>query len=266
MADVNIEEYLSNFQPIERLDLKTLQNELDAVWDYYELNNKDVKESDAGLRDFYRHPVWILNGLFASTDPESRSHRLAIAKYTVEKNLCRIADFGGGSGVTAKIISEYSPKMTIDIIEPYYSNKNNDIGNIRYIKEYEGRYDLIIFQDVLEHMESPLNVLRSIKDKLSTNGRLIFGNCFYPSIKCHLPKTFYLRWTFRLVMYANGFEFDGFVDKFRHLQIYKVANKKEINNSIIFLFPFKCIGILLNILINEKLISYGKKLAWKIKK
>jgi hypothetical protein len=81
------------------------------------------------------------------------------------KNFHKIADYGGGSGATAKIISEHSRNVVIDIIDPFYSRPKSDMGKIRYIKNYDGQYDLIIFQDVLEHMENPLSVLVNIKSK-----------------------------------------------------------------------------------------------------
>jgi len=260
MDDLSTQKYLFRFDPIENLTLVELQKELDRVWDECGLDNKEINNQDEKLKEFYGHPVWILNGLFSEYDPESRSHRIVIAKYVLSKKLNRVADYGGGSGVLAKMIGEFSSKTKVDIIEPYYSGISVEQGNVRNIKNYDGKYDLIIFQDVLEHMQNPLIVLKGLKSKLTNGGKLVFANCFYPSIKCHLPCTFYLRWTFRAVMFMYGFKYEGHLEKYKHIQIYGLKNNKDYSFSNTQIALTKIIGMSLNFLINQIFISYLKKI------
>jgi 2-polyprenyl-6-hydroxyphenyl methylase/3-demethylubiquinone-9 3-methyltransferase len=48
----------------------------------------------------------------------------------------------------------------------------------------------------MEHLIDPLQTLEDLIKAAKPNGYLIFGNCFFPVIQCHLPQTFHLRYTF----------------------------------------------------------------------
>lgn len=45
-------------------------DELDRVWHQFRLDNRrPLDEQPVG--EFYRHPVWLMNGLFSAVDPTS---------------------------------------------------------------------------------------------------------------------------------------------------------------------------------------------------
>ena len=86
-------------------------------------------------------------------------------------------------------------------------------------------YDVIIAQDVLEHVEDPVGLAIALTESVKENGLIVFANCFYPVIKCHLPKTFHLRYTFRFVMEIYGLKYQGKLPGAEHVLIFKKTDK-----------------------------------------
>jgi 2-polyprenyl-6-hydroxyphenyl methylase/3-demethylubiquinone-9 3-methyltransferase len=206
--DNKIVKYLSSFGNISALPRKQLLDEIDRVWIQYGLNNRRNLASQAkAVAEFYNHPVWVLNGLFSDYDSVSKKHRVAIAEQVKKLNASRVADFGGGSGVLARCITEVA-EATIDIIEPYPSNifveRFKKINSIRFVDKLKEEYDVVIAQDLLEHVDNPTDLALQLICATRMNGHLIFANSFYPIIKCHLPSTFYLRYTFIKIMSYAG--------------------------------------------------------------
>ena len=91
-------------------------------------------------------------------------------------------------------------KLTKDItiIEPekklFYSlKKNKDNKNIKIknhtIKDIKGKYDTIIYYDVLEHIKDDLNELKNAKKKLSKNACLIFSVPAYQALYSDFDKS-----------------------------------------------------------------------------
>jgi 2-polyprenyl-6-hydroxyphenyl methylase/3-demethylubiquinone-9 3-methyltransferase len=77
-------------------------------------------------------------------------------------------------------------------------------------------YDAVIAQDVLEHVEDPVRLAFDLATVACPGGLVIFANCFYPVIQCHLPSTFHLRHTFPYVMQFMGLEYLGRVPGAEH--------------------------------------------------
>lgn len=221
-------EYLSQFNLDEPPPVEQIWREMDKAWDSLGLS-KTAKFSDQQLADFYCHPVWILNGFFSASDPQSCAHREAIAKAVLNLPGKNIADYGGGMGELAIRMSRSNPNYEISIIEPYPS----DIGRhrvaqfekISYVPSFKGPYDLIIAQDVLEHLEDPIGLVAQLSNVTTVGGYLIFANCFYPVIKCHLPSTFHLSGTFNWVAKGAGLEFIGNVPGAEHANIFRKIGK-----------------------------------------
>lgn len=220
-------EYLSQFNldvppPVEQIWL-----EMDKAWDSLGLSTV-AQPSAQQLADFYSHPVWVLNGFFSASDPQSCAHREAIAKAVFDLSVRNIAEYGGGMGELAIRISRINPNHRIDIIEPYPSDigrhRVSQYANISYVPSLNGRYDLVIAQDVLEHVDDPVGLAAQLSDATLVGGYLIFANCFYPVIKCHLPSTFHLRDTFNWVVKCAGLEFIGNVPGAEYASIFR---KKE---------------------------------------
>lgn len=226
-----VDDYLKR-RPAERMNLVDLWAEMDGVWDSYALDNRKPFK-DQPVSEFYAHPVWVLNGLFAAADPESLRHRIAIAQHAIRNlNVSSVADYGGGIGELARQISIASENnVRVDIIEPYPSSlgikKASAYPNVAFRSGFCGQYDLVVAQDVLEHTEDPIGVALEMIEATRFKGHLIFANCFYPVIKCHLPKTFYLRHTFRIVMNAAGLDYVGRIAGAPHVECYRRARQVD---------------------------------------
>ena len=120
-------------------------------------------------------------------------HRYSISKYVIKNNFKNNRLWRCGFG-NSRIISDANKTLNIDIFEPHPSElsklRSKQYENITIISELNEQYDCIIVQDVLEHLSDPLLTLEQMIKHTKDNGYLILANCFYPVIKCHLPRTF----------------------------------------------------------------------------
>jgi 2-polyprenyl-3-methyl-5-hydroxy-6-metoxy-1,4-benzoquinol methylase len=237
MTQVN--NYLNLFNYGNEITNPQLWEEMDNVWDTLKLNNK-IDFSNQNIGAFYAHPVWILNGLFSEIDKISLKHRENIVEfadnYFQNKKEINIADFGGGSGVLAKIFENKMSNLNkLDIIEPwpseFFVNKLSKYKKLNFSNNFinENYYDLIIAQDVLEHVENPIETAFECINATKKHGILIFANCFYPVIKCHLPKNFYLRHLFKFVVTSKNLKYIGRVPGAEHMEIYKKIDNTSLN-------------------------------------
>ena len=211
MKHIEISRYLSSFGDISHLPRRTLLTEMDKVWRDLKLDNKiPVSLQLNAASKFYSHPVWVLNGIFSQLDKNSLAHRVAIANLINKLDITSVADYGGGSGALARLISEIS-QVNVDIIEPYpfqfFTEQLDDFHKITIKSVLGSNYDAIIAQDVLEHLDNPLEVALDMVKATRMNGYIVFANCFYPDIHCHLPSTFYLRYTFPFLMTYFGLKY-----------------------------------------------------------
>jgi 2-polyprenyl-6-hydroxyphenyl methylase/3-demethylubiquinone-9 3-methyltransferase len=231
-------EYLIKFPHINDFKLHDLWNEIDRIWAYYNLNNtKSLSTQD--ISSFYSHPIWILNGIFSSSDNDSRNHRYLIANYIKILNVKNICDFGGGFGELAITIAQnHNPNVQIDIIEPFPSKilkyRIENYGNIILKESLRIKYDVLIAQDVLEHVEYPVKLSFNLIKSLKTNGYIIFANCFYPYINAHLPKNFHLSRSFKWIMKSAGLNFISTIEGADHIQVYKKVDIK-INYVMVYI-------------------------------
>ena len=220
----DVKQYLLGFSGRPVLSVGELWREIDCVWNELFLSNKRSLQAQP-IGDFYSHPVWILNGLFSALDNESAKHREAIAQYVRSISAKRIADFGGGLCELSIQLSKSSPASSISIIEPFPSDlgkhRISEYSNISILNALEEEYDVLIAQDVLEHVEQPIELAAQLSDSLSLGGFAVFANCFFPYIECHLPKTFHLRYTFSWVMKAAGLQYVGTIPGATHCQVFK---------------------------------------------
>lgn len=216
-------EYLGRFVKTQRPTCQMLWQELNRVWKELSLDqNRSL--SGQNISGFYSHPVWILNGIFSMIDPESASHREAIARGIAELGSQIIADYGGGFGSLAKAIRGQLPYARIDIVEPYPSKIGAEfvsrVDSLTFTKKLDGPYDCIVAQDVLEHLEDPISLALELTQATRTGGYLIFANNFYPVIDCHLPGTFYLRHLFPFVVRGLGLRLVGRVSGAPHAMVF----------------------------------------------
>lgn len=228
------EKYLQSL-PANLPTVEWVWAEMDRVWDSYDINNRKAL-SDQAIAEFYSHPVWLMNGIFSSLDSDSVKHRDLISQFTRDNGFKLIADYAGGFGELAMKMAKKSPNSIIKIIEPYPSGfglyrlkgkENIEIKDTLGVNEY----DVIIAQDVLEHVEDPVGLAIALSESVQDGGVIVFANCFYPVIKCHLPKTFHLRHTFRFVMAAYGLEYQGRLTGAEHVLIFKKTGGLSVQKA-----------------------------------
>ena len=255
-------QYLLKFSNRPVLSVDELWKEIDRVWDKLSLSNQTSLQSQK-IGDFYSHLVWILNGLFSAFDYASVSHRNAITKFIRSIPAKKIGDYGGGFCELAIKLSNACPDATIRIIEPFPSQlgkqRISGYPNLSFLNILEKDYDVLIAQDVLEHVEQPIELAASLSDALSSGGFVIFANCFFPYIKCYLPHNFHLRYTFPWVVKAAGLDYVGSVPGASHCQIFKKIGDVDCkklarrNKHSKFIGPMYNLGYkILNILRNPR--------------
>jgi 2-polyprenyl-3-methyl-5-hydroxy-6-metoxy-1,4-benzoquinol methylase len=209
--------------------------EMDRVWQQFGLNNR-IPLDRQPIGDFYKHPVWLMNGVFTALDPVSASHREAIARRLAASGAKFIADYGGGFGQLALAITRAVPGAKVSIIEPYPSRAGieqlQSEPRIQFVSNISAEsYDAIVAQDVLEHVADPIRLAGELAGGVRKGGIVIFANCFYPVIHCHLPSTFHLRHTFPIVMKALGLRYVGRVDGASHAQVFECTGHLDIGSA-----------------------------------
>ena len=222
-------EYLAGVPP-ERPPVEWMWLQMDKVWHDLGLENTRPLAAQP-IATYSAHPVWLLNGIFTATDPDSIRHRTAISQHLCAARLARVADFGGGFGELARRILQQSPTTAVDVIEPFPSGASRALlashEGARFVDDLNGSYDAVVAQDVLEHVEDPVSLAIRLANATRPGGVLIFANCFYPVIECHLPATFYLRHTFSYVMVGLGLRDCGAVAGAEHARVF--VRKEELN-------------------------------------
>lgn len=241
---VNIDsdlEYIKQFK--FPMNIKEIWSEMDKAWDTIILNTSNP--TDEELKQFYRHPVWALNGIFVKQDSESLLHRLSISAYCKKLSVSRIIDYGGGSGFLVETINKSYEKKIAFSYDPFNESELISLTNEDIVAA-----DVIIIQDVLEHVRYPVEQFQNIINCSKIGTIFIVANCFYPVIKCHLPTNFYLRYTFSLLFMIAGLQYVGKVQGASHVNIYR--KKKELNNKRIQSLNYlaKLLGPLLNLILD----------------
>lgn len=220
-------EFILSQIPHDPPHLEDIWQLMDNVWDDIGCNN-EVLDWDR-INEFYAHPIWLLNGLFIEQHELSMQHRNAISDWIVERNFNNVLDYGGGFGTLARLIAKKDSNISVDIYEPYPSEyaqlRAKDYSNIQFISSIDQKYDCLVSTDVLEHVPNPLQLFSEMIGNVKSNGFLVIANNFSPVIKCHLPSTFYLRYTFRIFAHNMGLRRIG-PCKGSHATIYQ--KKKDV--------------------------------------
>ncbi len=249
--------------PNKKLDnVEDLWFLMDFVWDKIGCDNKRV--NDKKLGEFYSHPIWILNGLFTEQDDTSVGHRKSIAKWIFDNKIEDVLSYGGGFGFLESLLVENNDRIIVDIYEPYpnkpLEDRFKDFNNVSIIDKVEKKYNCLVSIDVLEHVQDPLSdfskMIKSVKD----DGYLIIANCFYPVIKCHLPRNFHFRYTFNIFAKLMGLEVIGLLEG-SHATIFKKKRDKKVNWFIIRFFEFLSKALFPLIDKNKKFFKKFKNLA-----
>jgi SAM-dependent methyltransferase len=185
------------------------------------------------LQRFYRHPVWLLNGLFVEQDGLSRQIRERICAYISSLQPRRILDYGGGYGTMSRMLADRLPDAVVHLFEPHAGDAALQAcagrQNLHVTSQLEAPYDVIIALDVLEHVTDPLATVDLLSQNLRQDGHFVAGNCFFPVIRCHLPGTFHLRLTFRPLLAALGFRRVGLVD---YVEVYRKRSQRRRTSGV----------------------------------
>ena len=226
-------------QELERLlasyshspSLEQIWQMMDEVWDRLGCDNRNLNWNK--ISAFYNHPIWILNGLFIEQHELSMRNRECIADWIkLNGNIAKMVDYGGGMGTLARSIAQINLELQIDIYEPYPTQVAIErlaaYSTIKFVDRLEKEtYDCLVSTDVLEHVSDPLILLAEMIDSVRTGGYLLIANCFHPVIKCHLPQTFHLRYTFMLFARLMGLKFQGYCVK-RYAAVYVKEREQTI--------------------------------------
>lgn len=86
-----------------------------------------------------------------------------------------ILDLGSGEGGTAKILSENNEVASFDINKERLQRQEKDlyqkvIGNSEHLPFCSASFDIIIMQDVIEHLQSKRIIIKSLHTLLKKNG------------------------------------------------------------------------------------------------
>ena len=99
------------------------------------------------------------------------------------KNIKTVLDFGCGEGEVLPILLERGD-ISCDKYDLFYFPQ----------KVYENKkYDLIVSTEVIEHLSSPLEIIKELLLSLNKDGYLLFMTCFHPSNDEKFLKWFYIK-------------------------------------------------------------------------
>jgi hypothetical protein len=172
----------------------------------------DPEQMDCRVTAFYRHPVWMLNGLFIEQHAQSLENRRMFADWVAHKKPLRVADFGGGFGGLARLVGRALPNTMVEVVDPHPHPAAiamaEDTPNVRFVQELNGEYDMLIATDVFEHVPDPIGLAAETAAHLRRGGIYLIANCFQPVILCHLPQLFYFQIAWDPAMQAMGLKPD----------------------------------------------------------
>lgn len=126
------------------------------------------------------------------------------------------------------MIAQKDPAIQIHIFEPHPTElgqeRTTNFRNIDFIDRLDNDYDCLVCTDVLEHIIDPIHTLYEMIMCVKPGGYLLIANNFYPVIKCHLPSTFHLRYSFNFFARKLGIMRIGKCEG-SHAVVYKKINK-----------------------------------------
>ena len=187
---------------------------LEEVWQLMDeqwiAHGCDPERIDERVTAFYKHPVWMLNGLFIEQHAQSLDNRRLFTDWVVSKAPERLVDFGGGFGGLARFIGKALPNAQVEVLEPHPHPAAIALAtstpNVRFVSELSGEYDLLIATDVFEHVPDPIGLAADTAEHLRVGGQYLIANCFQPVILCHLPQLFYFNVAWDPTMLAMGLQ------------------------------------------------------------
>lgn len=139
------------------------------------------------------------------------------------KEKMAVVEFGSGGGYLLHNLNARE-KIGIEINDSARrAAKRIGIDSVKYIKQIPDNYaDIIISTHALEHVESPLGVLRELRTKLKEGGKIVFhvpnGSCDTEYVRSEISNEFY---TWNCLLLGNLFKAAGYfvysVEKFQEV-------------------------------------------------
>lgn len=110
----------------------------------------------------------------------------------------RVLEIGCGTGVTALAIARAGGKIlaidysaeAIKVAAGEKKHKNLEFRVGEY-KDVKGGFDIIVLQEVIEHLDGPMRQLKNLKAKLKPNGRIVFTCPSFMNIRGYVWMTLY---------------------------------------------------------------------------
>lgn len=190
----------------------------------------DPVHYDARVTAFYRHPVWMLNGLFIEQHAQSLENRRAFTAWVAAQRPGRLADFGGGFGGLARFIGEALPSTQVEVVDPHPHPAAIAVAastpNVRFVPALSGDYAMLIATDVFEHVLDPIGLAADTAQHLCLGGHYLIANCFQPVILCHLPQLFHLDIAWEALMTNMGLE-PG--ERVQYGRVYRRAGELDVS-------------------------------------
>ena len=128
-------------------------------------------------RNIYAHPLFIARDIFWQ-----RLERVYDFLIKSTNKTDKVLDFGGGSGVFCKVLSEFYNNITVIDLDTEDAEKTIEyygLGNVECIcsdiNKYKStiKYDVVIATDVLEHFKDLSEPLIFFRRFLASNGLLV---------------------------------------------------------------------------------------------
>lgn len=189
--------------------------------------------------------------MHTSTIPLSADYRQSLNKHVIRAvpEGSRCLDIGCWTGNLGKFLMEEKGcivdgvDVVTEVLEEARRNGYNATFQMNLNGEtldssvISGKYDVIIFADVLEHLVHPVNVLRFFSQFLAPEGRMIIS----------LPNVAFFMNRARLLFGSWEYKDFGTLDK-THLKFYTLESSQELIQQagleLVFFRPYNQFGIL----------------------
>ncbi len=111
-------------------------------------------------------------------DERNKSVFKAIFKKLALPNDCKILDFGSGDGNLMYSLKTVFPDTKITCIEPHncFSELLKEVSDniVPSAEKLSEKFDLIVLNEVIEHLNDPLKEMRALSDALNDNNAAIY--------------------------------------------------------------------------------------------
>lgn len=208
--------YLHDDEKQKGLALPRVWAILDQGWDECSRQAKPANDRADFFRAYYDHPVWLINGAFSESDPETITDRLAAVRMVAHVEPKRVLDYGGGIGTVSRLCAEKLEGVeSIHLVDiSRYSDTTRahlkEFPAIQVLSEAKPPYDAVISTEVFEHVPDPIAAVAEINSLLRVGGALSASWSFVPVIKCHLAENLHFNNVMLWIVRALGFGFYGF--------------------------------------------------------